>query len=149
MSSPIVLVAVFFSLFISATFAQNNTIEPDITPQTQIEPLTAEEIAQQRKELEEAADQACAVCGGGILTVAVIFVIFIILSILLLVWVARDAKNRSMDNSVLWMLLVMFTNIIGLVIYLLSRPQGQLVKCSSCNEKRLATSAICPHCQNP
>ena len=41
------------------------------------------------------------------------FVVFFIIAILvlnivLLVWVARDAKARGMDNSVLWMLVVFF-----------------------------------------
>lgn len=71
------------------------------------------------------------------------------LSIALLIWVARDAKNRGMDNSVMWMILVFFTHIIGFIIYIFSRPQGNLVTCPSCNNKRLQASAKCPHCGNP
>ncbi|HEX7516049.1 MAG TPA: PLD nuclease N-terminal domain-containing protein [Chthoniobacterales bacterium] len=73
----------------------------------------------------------------------------IALSIALLVWVARDAKNRGMDNSVMWMILVFFTSFIGLIIYIFSRPQGNLVACPSCKNKRLEVSAKCPHCGNP
>lgn len=72
----------------------------------------------------------------------------IVLNIALLVWVARDAKGRSMDNAILWMILVMFTGIIGLVIYLLARPQGNIVPCAHCGNKRLQVSAKCPHCGN-
>ena len=72
----------------------------------------------------------------------------IALNIALLVWVARDAKNRGMDSSVLWMLLVMFTGIIGLIIYLFSRPQGNVVPCAHCGNKRLQASVKCPHCGN-
>jgi hypothetical protein len=71
------------------------------------------------------------------------------LSIALLVWVARDAKSRGMDNAVMWMILVFFTNVLGLIIYIFSRPQGNLVPCPSCKNNRLEASAKCPHCGNP
>jgi len=31
-----------------------------------------------------------------------------------------------MDSAILWMILVMFTGIFGLIIYLFSRPQGNI-----------------------
>jgi len=70
------------------------------------------------------------------------------LNIALLVWVARDAKARGMDSAVLWMVLVMFTSVIGLIIYMFSRPQGNLVQCQHCQNKRLQASTRCPHCGN-
>jgi len=76
-------------------------------------------------------------------------IILTVLGIALLVWVARDAKARGMDSAVLWMILVFFTSIIGLIIYLFSRPQGNLVPCSHCGNRRLQASAKCPHCGNP
>ncbi len=91
---------------------------------------------------------ACAACGSCGTAVIVIPIIYFALNIALLVWVARDAKSRSMDSAVLWMLLVMFTSIIGLLIYILSRPQGELMQCPHCNNKRLTASAKCPHCGN-
>lgn len=72
----------------------------------------------------------------------------IVLNIALLVWVARDAKARGMDSAILWMILVMFTGIIGLIIYLLARPQGNVVPCAQCGNRRLQVSAKCPHCGN-
>lgn len=66
----------------------------------------------------------------------------------LLSWVARDAMARGMDNAVLWMSLVMFTLFFGLLIYTISRPEGDLVKCTSCGNKRLQASAHCPRCGN-
>ena len=79
------------------------------------------------------------------------FVIFLVVAIIvldvaLLVWVARDAKARGMDSSVLWMLLVFFLSLLGLVIYLFSRPQGNLIPCPNCGNKRLQASVKCPHC---
>jgi ABC-type tungstate transport system substrate-binding protein len=87
---------------------------------------------------------ACGCLGfAGVLVVAIIA-----LNIALLIWVARDAKSRGMDNSVLWMVLVMLTGIIGLIIYLFVRPQGNLMSCAHCGNKRLQVSAKCPHCGN-
>jgi hypothetical protein len=71
----------------------------------------------------------------------------IVLYIVMLVWVARDAKARGMDGGV-WLFLVLFTGLIGLLIYVLSRPQGNLVPCAKCANKRLQASAVCPHCGN-
>src|SRR5664279_2455259 len=68
-----------------------------------------------------------------------------VLNIAILVWVARDAKARGMDSAILWMLLVMFTGPIGLVIYLFVRPQGNMVQCPNCQNKRLQASVKCPH----
>jgi hypothetical protein len=91
---------------------------------------------------------ACGACGAGIGVIIVIFLAILALNVALLVWVARDAKARGLDNSVLWMILVMVTGPIGLIIYLYSRPKGQLVACASCGNKRLEASAKCPHCGN-
>ena len=91
---------------------------------------------------------ACGACGMGIGVLVFLFLAILALNIALLVWVARDAKARGLDNSVLWMILVMVTGPIGFVIYLFSRPKGELVACASCGNKRLAASARCPHCGN-
>lgn len=81
--------------------------------------------------------------------VGVVIVAIIALNIALLIWVARDAKNRGMDNAVVWMIVVMLTGIIGLIIYLFTRPQGNLARCTHCGNPRLQASAKCPHCGNP
>jgi hypothetical protein len=91
---------------------------------------------------------ACGACGAGIGVIIFIFIAIIAINIAILVWVARDAKARAMDSSVLWMILVMVTGPIGLVIYLYSRPKGTLVACPSCGNKRMEASATCPHCGN-
>ncbi len=91
-----------------------------------------------------AAAAGCLGCGGFLFVLVALFA----LNIALLVWVARDAKARGMDSSVLWMILVMFAGPIGLLIYLFSRPQGNVVSCPNCSNKRLQASAKCPHCGN-
>jgi hypothetical protein len=91
---------------------------------------------------------ACGACGAGIGVIVFVFLAIVAINIALLVWVARDAKARGMDSSVLWMILVMVTGPIGLIIYLYSRPKGVLVACAGCGNKRLEASAQCPHCGN-
>jgi uncharacterized membrane protein YhaH (DUF805 family) len=91
----------------------------------------------------------CGVCGGSMVVIVLIPIAILVLNIALLIWVARDAKSRGMDNAVMWMILVMFTSVLGLVIYLFSRPQGDLVQCPNCKNNRLQASATCPHCGNP
>jgi hypothetical protein len=88
----------------------------------------------------------CAAC-GGVAGFAVLLVVgLVVLNIALLVWVARDAKARGMDSAILWMLLVFFLGLIGLVIYLFARPQGNMVQCPNCGNKKLQVSVKCPHC---
>jgi hypothetical protein len=84
----------------------------------------------------------CAACGGVMFFLIALFVI----NISGLIWVARDAKSRGMDGAILWMLLVFFTSFIGLIIYIFARPQGTLVQCPNCKNKKLQASVKCPHC---
>lgn len=97
-----------------------------------------------------AADDPISSCGESIGqacgTLFLIIIILTILGIALCVWVYRDAQSRGMNGAVLWMLLVWFTSVIGLIIYLLSRPQGEMVQCPHCGNNRLDVSLICPHC---
>lgn len=106
-------------------------------------------FAQRRSGADDVgACAACSACGGGVLLIPLLIIGIFALNIALLVWVARDAKARGMDSSILWMVLVMFTGLIGLVLYLFSRPQGEVIQCHACNNKRLQASAKCPHCGN-
>lgn len=95
---------------------------------------------------------ACGTCGAGmgamIIIPILICAIILALNIALLVWVARDAKARGLDNSVLWMALVLFTSVLGFIIYIFARPQGELMQCQHCGNKRLQSSAKCPTCGN-
>jgi uncharacterized membrane protein YhaH (DUF805 family) len=91
---------------------------------------------------------SCGACGAAPVVIIVFILAVIVLNIALLIWVARDSKSRGMDNSVMWMLLVMFTGVLGLIIYIFSRPQGELVQCPNCKNNRMQASAKCPHCGN-
>jgi small-conductance mechanosensitive channel len=112
--------------------------------------LPAVVFAQQHKSLPQRTAPSdafsnlagCGCCG----TFIAIPIALVVLNIAQLVWVARDAKARGMDSSVLWMLLVFFTSFLGLVIYKFSRPQGNLVPCANCGNKKLQATVKCPHC---
>ncbi len=82
-------------------------------------------------------------CLGSLIVVPIIFVV---VNIALLVWVNKDAKARGMETPVIWMLLVLFTSVIGLIIYLLSRPKGNPTSCPRCGHKKLPMLVKCPHC---
>lgn len=110
--------------------------------------ISVTEVVAQRRGGEPEACAGCGICGGGLALMIIVPLVFFVLNIALLVWVARDAKARGMDSAVLWMVLVMLTSVLGLVIYLFSRPQGNLVTCQSCGNNRMQASARCPHCGN-
>jgi F0F1-type ATP synthase membrane subunit c/vacuolar-type H+-ATPase subunit K len=84
-----------------------------------------------------------ACCGSAAIAIPIAI---IALNIAMLVWVARDAKSRGMENSIIWMLLVLATSFIGLIIYVFVRPEGEFVACSNCGEKKLPKLVRCPHC---
>src|SRR5688572_30819674 len=81
---------------------------------------------------------ACAACGSFLI---VAFLAVLVLNIAILVFVVRDAKNRGMDSAVLWLIVILIAGPIGLIVYFLSRPKGQLVACGHCGNKRMTVSA--------
>ena len=52
--------------------------------------------------------------------VCLIPLVWFIISILLCIWVYRDAESRGM-GGVLWLIVVILTGLIGLIIYLVVR----------------------------
>ncbi len=110
--------------------------------------LTTVALAQRSSTSDEEAAAGCFACMSGMVFMVGLVVVYIVAVIALWVWVARDAKSRGMDGSMLWMVLVMLTGPLGLIIYIFSRPQGNLIKCPSCSNKRLQSSAKCPQCGN-
>ncbi len=84
--------------------------------------------------------------GGFHLTsLSLLSIAFLILWIVVIVWVYRDAERRGM-NGVLWALLVLIGNIIGLLIYLIIRSDNLPAP----RDDTESTSTItCPNCQKP
>ena len=96
------------------------------------------------QDADEAAGAAAGIAGLG--CSCIIMLVALGIQIAIAVWVYRDAKSRGMDNAVLLTVLCVLTGLLGLLIYLLMRPKGNLVVCPSCKKKRLEGSAKCPHC---
>jgi hypothetical protein len=113
----------------------------------------AKEFQQAAKEWEKAmqtsgkeAAEGCAVAGVGCVAAIVFSIIMFGIAIAIMVWVFKDAKARGDQNAVLWLVLVFFTGIIGLIIYIVVRPKGDLAPCGNCHNKKLMTLVKCPHC---
>jgi hypothetical protein len=94
----------------------------------------------------EAGACACGFLAIWLIVIGIIIVGAIALKIFMAVWVSKDAKARGMDNASMYVLLVVFLDWIGLIIYLASRPQGTLYPCPDCGRKRSEASRRCPHC---
>jgi hypothetical protein len=82
-------------------------------------------------------------------TLIEVLLVCIAINIALMVWLGKDAKARSSDSSAMWMLAFLFFGVFALVMYLVVRPGGRLVRCKSCGKQRLEGSAKCPHCFIP
>ena len=57
---------------------------------------------------------------GIYMTMIVMVIIFYVISILIAIWVYKDAKKRDM-NATVWLLIVLLTGCIGCIIYLVVR----------------------------
>ena len=79
--------------------------------------------------------------------------VLLVIWIVVIVWVYRDAERRGM-NGVLWALLVLIGNLIGLLIYLIVRsdnlpvPQETEItqECPACHRNIPADYTFCPYC---
>lgn len=109
-------------------------------------PLLLAQRAFAQDEFEDAAAMGvCAAMSGALIMIPIVI---IAVNIAMIVWVGKDAKARGMENSIVWMLLVFFTSVLGFIIYILSRPKGDKVACASCGNMRLQSLSKCPHCGN-
>ncbi len=88
-------------------------------------------------------------------------VAFIILWGAVLIWVYRDAEKRGM-SGILWLLLVLIGNVIGLLIYAIVRSETPVRKpaqsgpagaaccppeaCPACGKPLTPGYAFCPYC---
>jgi len=69
----------------------------------------------------------------------------LLLNIALLVWVIKDAQNRGASAGA-WVFIVFLFGLLGLLAYLVARPQGKLVDCPNCGRKKPIRDQVCPHC---
>src|SRR5579864_5792809 len=103
-----------------------------------------------REQAEKAAKEmgkACAAGGASCVVVVIMGLVYLTVKIFVMVWAFKDATGRGDSNAILWPILIFFTSIIGLVIYLAVRPKGDMSPCPACHKQRLATLGVCPHCK--
>ena len=97
-----------------------------------------------------AACGALSCIGGGIIYLLFLAVVFggaIALIVFIIKFIRKDAVARGMPNadSIKWLGLL---GVLGLLIYLLQRPQGNVLPCPSCGQNRMDGLPRCPQCGN-
>ena len=82
-----------------------------------------------------------------ILILAVSLAIPIVIIVFIVKFIRKDAMSRGMPNAdtIKWLGLL---GLLGLVIYLLQRPQISIMPCPSCGQNRMQGLPVCPHCGN-
>jgi hypothetical protein len=97
----------------------------------------------------------CAALGCGVVGIIVYLLIILVmlggtvaLIIFIIKWIRRDATARGMPNAdtIKWFGLL---GLLGLLIYVLQRPQGNVMPCPSCGQSRMQGLPQCPHCGQP
>ena len=96
----------------------------------------------QREYYEQ--DERVEILGG--LAGAVATLAFIFLWILLPTWVYVDGTERGVRRARLFAFLTVISSLVGLVVYLISRPDGgKALACPGCGGE-VNGGAFCPHC---
>ena len=90
--------------------------------------LTSAALAQTSDQGDAGA--GCAGCGCAGAMIALPFLIagvFIVIALavngFIAYWINKDAKSRGMENATMWAVLGFFLGLLGLLIYILSRPE--------------------------
>ncbi|OEH84787.1 hypothetical protein BHU72_08105 [Desulfuribacillus stibiiarsenatis] len=85
--------------------------------------------------------------GNSFLVMLLMLGIYILINSILAVFAYRDASARAgITGGVAWAIIIFFFSIIGLGIYLLIRPVGNLMVCGNCKRVALDALPYCPHC---
>jgi hypothetical protein len=98
------------------------------------------------QDAPHAAGKAAAGCAVGLISCIAIPIVWFAVGIILLIWVNNDAKARGDQNAVIWMVVLLLAHVMGLIVYLVVRPKGNLAPCASCHKSMLESLAKCPHC---
>jgi putative component of membrane protein insertase Oxa1/YidC/SpoIIIJ protein YidD len=106
-----------------------------------------QETERQAKEAAKAITAGCISGGAGCVIAIVVGLVYLGVKVFVMVWAFKDATSRGDSNAILWPILIFFTSIIGLVIYLAVRPKGDMSPCAACHKQRLSTLPVCPHCK--
>jgi hypothetical protein len=106
--------------------------------------LKAVEMGQGPKYQEQRRDvwQVAQAVSAGVAAVSVFWLLFLVPS-----WVYIDARERRMPRPLLWALLVVVGNLVGLLVYLISRPdEAAEAHCPQCARKVTGNRPGCPYC---
>ncbi|MEP6904098.1 MAG: hypothetical protein ABJA66_20435 [Actinomycetota bacterium] len=92
---------------------------------------------------------ACGIVGVVLVVYLVIFLVVLAIGITVAViifkFIKKDAIARGDNPSKAWFALL---GLLGLLIYVLTRPQGNVMPCPSCGKSRMQGLPRCPHCGN-
>ena len=106
-------------------------------------------ILAQRRNADDEAAAAVAACGAFAVVYILILLFVLAISIVIIVviykWIKKDAISRGDNPSKAWFALL---GLLGLLIYVLTRPQGNTMPCTSCGQNRMQGLPRCPHCGN-
>lgn len=143
------IIAIGFALFTAVVLGAVFTLTSDSDPPPKKSVPTETTVPnKQRPTVQHSREDSIAgwVAYQGLACVCGL--LFFILWVLLLAWVARDCRCRGVDGGAVWVLIALFMPIVGVLIYLVSRPHGTLAMCQRCGNKRLSAAFACPHCGN-
>src|SRR6185503_7254407 len=83
-----------------------------------------------------------AAAAGGIAALIAFFFLWILLP----TWVYVDAQERGVRRAPLFAFLTAVSAVVGLLVYLIARPEGgRRLTCPGCS-REVADGAFCPHC---
>jgi hypothetical protein len=106
-------------------------------------------ILAQRRNADDEAAAAVAACGAFavvyILILLFVLAISIVIIIVIFKYIKKDAIARGDNPSKAWFALL---GLLGLLIYVLTRPQGNVMPCPSCGQGRMQGLPRCPNCGN-
>jgi hypothetical protein len=81
----------------------------------------------------------------------ILVLLLILLHLVICILAALDSKKRGYTSGriVLIFFMTLFLPILGLILYLILRPSGKMVKCPKCGRPGLSTLNKCPNCGLP
>ncbi|MCK5636855.1 MAG: zinc ribbon domain-containing protein [Thermoplasmatales archaeon] len=92
---------------------------------------------------------------SGVICFVVFIFLPLIIGILIAIWVYKDAEKRG-SSGVMWLIIVILLNIVGLIIWLVVRPpiggppqqqqQASGRMCTNCGRPIPMDAQVCPYC---